>query len=217
MKNRFLGFVYVILYLLLVISAVTRFGEKGWSVVWMSFALGVLYLLPAILERLLGIIIPPLLKYMILAFMFLCLQMGAIMSFYERFEGWDSFIHLVSGFITPALALSVINILNRDPMPLSTLAPGFIFVFMILFAAGISLLWEYIELISDTILGTNHLNDTPLGNGQVDIGLIDTMTDPLFSQLSSLLASFFLYRAIKRDRWLSISRILITRENHQAN
>ena len=34
------------------------------------------------------------------------------MSFYERFNGWDSFIHLISGCLTPALALSMINILT---------------------------------------------------------------------------------------------------------
>ncbi len=212
MKNRFLGLVYVILFSLLVITSITQYAEKGTLVIWMSLALGALYLLPAMLERLLGIIIPPLLKYMILAFLFLCLHVGGILSFYERFNGWDSFIHLISGCLTPALALSMINILNRNPMFLKNLSPGFIFVFMFLFAAGASLIWEYLELFSDSLFGTNHLNDTILDNGQVDIGLIDTMTDLLLSQSASLLTSFCLYRAIKKDRWLSISRILITRE-----
>ncbi|HOQ76243.1 MAG TPA: hypothetical protein PK369_06715 [Thermoclostridium sp.] len=74
-----------------------------------------------------------------------------------------------------------------------------------------------VKILSDTLLGTNHLNDTLLDNGQVDIGLIDTMTDLLLSQSASFISAFCLYRAIKKDRWLSISRILITRENHQAN
>ena len=56
---------------------------------------------------------------------------------------------------------------------------------MFLFAAGASLIWEYLELFSDSLFGTNHLNDTILDNGQVDIGLIDTMTDLLFSQSAS--------------------------------
>jgi len=216
MKNRFLCFVYVILYLLLVISAINRYDEEGPSVIWMSLALGALYILPAALERLNGIIIPPLLKYMILAFLFLGLHMGAILSFYNRFDGWDSFIHLVSGLITPALAVSLINILNRNPLSLKTLSPGLIFVFMVLFASGVGLLWEYIEFFSDSLFGTNHLNDILLDNGEIDIGLIDTMTDLLLSQATSLLSAFCLYRAVKKERWPSISRILITRRDHRA-
>ncbi|NLU32572.1 MAG: hypothetical protein GXX04_08135 [Clostridiaceae bacterium] len=217
MKNRFLVIVYIFLFFFLAVSAITRYAEKGLPVILMSLAMGALYLLPAILERLLHIIIPPLLKYMILTFLFLCLQIGGILSFYDRFDGWDSFIHLVSGFLTPALALSVISIFNRNSLFLKTLSPGFILVFMVFFASGVSLLWEYIEFFTDTLLGTNHLNDTLLDNGQVDIGLIDTMTDLLLSQSASFISAFCLYRAIKKDRWLSISRILITRENHQAN
>ena len=71
MKNRFLGLVYVILFSLLVITSITQYAEKGTLVIWMSLALGALYLLPAMLERLLGIIIPPLLKYMIRLFVFM--------------------------------------------------------------------------------------------------------------------------------------------------
>lgn len=211
MKNRFLLLNYIILFALLVVSAITRYAESGFSVIWISLALGVLYLLPAILERLFDIIIPPLLKYVILAFLFLCLYMGGLLSFYVRFNGWDSFIHLASGCLLPVLALSLINILNRDPLSVKTLKPGFIFAFMILFAAGASLLWEYIEFFSDSLMGTNHMNDTLLDNGQVDIGLLDTMADLLWSQLASLVTAFFFYRAIKRDKWLSISRILITK------
>lgn len=214
MKNRFLMFIYVVLFSLLVISAISRYAEMGLSVLWMSLAIGALYLLPAMLERLLDIIIPPLLKYMILAFLFLCLYMGGLLSFYDRYDGWDSFIHLISGFLTPALAMSFINILNRSPRTIQTLKPGFAFVFMLLFAAGAGLLWEYAEFLSDSLLGTNHLNDTLLNNGQVDIGLIDTMKDLLLSQLASLLASFCYYRAIKKEKWMSISKILIISDKY---
>lgn len=205
MKNRFLILLYAILFFLLVFTAITQYTERGFSVIWMSLVIGVFYLLPAILERILGICIPPLLKYIILAFLFLGLYAGGILSFYDRYNGWDGFIHLLSGFITPVLALSLINLLNGNPISIRMLKPGFIFVFMVLFAAGISLLWEYVEFLSDSLLGTNHLNDTLLNNGQVDIGLIDTMEDLLCSQLTSLVTSFWFYRAIRKGRWLGLS------------
>lgn len=214
MKNRFIAVVYTILFLLLAVSAITQYEEKGLSAIWMSLAVAVLYILPIAFERLFSLYIPPLLKYMILAFIFLCLHLGGILSFYERFHGWDSFIHLASGFVIPVIALSVINFLNRDHTSLTNLTPGFIFVFMILFAAGISLLWEYAEFLSDSVFGTNHLNDTVLNNGLIDIGLIDTMKDLLFSQSSSLLTSFCLYRAVKKQNHTVISRILITYRKH---
>lgn len=214
MKNRFLMLVYAILFSLLAFTAITQYTEKGFSVIWMSLALGAFYLLPAVLERIFGISIPTLLKYAVLAFLFLCLYVGGILSFYNRYNGWDSFIHLISGFIMPALALSLINLINGDPNTLKMLKPGFIFVFMVLFAAGISLLWEYVEFLSDSLLGTNHLNDTLLNNGQVDIGLIDTMKDLLCSQLTSLVTSFWFYRAIRKGRWLGLSRILIAKNRH---
>lgn len=214
MKNRFLGSVYTIFFLLLVIGIVTQYAEKGFWVIWTSLVLGAFYLLPAILERILHIIIPPLIKYAILAFLFLSLYMGGILSFYDRYDGWDTFIHLLSGFITPALALSLINLLNGDPCTIRTLKPGFSFLFMALFAAGVSLLWEYTEFLSDSLLGTNHLNDTRLDNGLVDIGLMDTLKDLICSQLASLLTSFWLYRTIRKEQWLCLSRILITKGRH---
>ncbi|HOK43127.1 MAG TPA: hypothetical protein PLD49_05635, partial [Thermoclostridium caenicola] len=90
MKNRFLGSVYTIFFLLLVIGIVTQYAEKGFWVIWTSLVLGAFYLLPAILERILHIIIPPLIKYAILAFLFLSLYMGGILSFYDRYDGWDT-------------------------------------------------------------------------------------------------------------------------------
>ena len=210
MKNRFLGLVYVILFSLLVITAITQYAEKGTLVIWMSLALGALYLLPAMLERLLDIIIPPLLKYVILAFLFLCLHVGGIMSFYERFNGWDSFIHLISGCLTPALALSMINIQQESYVPQKPVTRIYLcFMFLL---QQVQALYGSISNFSATPFRNQPSERHNFDNGQVDIGLIDTMTDLLFSQSASLLTSFCLYRAIKKDRWLSISRILITRE-----
>lgn len=211
MRNGFMHFVYIFLFSLLVATAIFQYEAKGSSVIWLSLALAVLYLVPEFTERIFGIVIPPLLKFMIIAFLFLCLQVGGMLSFFTRFDGWDSFVHLVSGFLTPVIGLSAINFLNRDPISIKKLSPVFIFVFLVLFACGISLLWEYAELLSDTVFGTNHINDTVLNDGTTDIGLIDTMTDLLFSQASSLLTSFLLYRAVKSKNWTAISKFLVSR------
>ena len=212
MKNRALGFSYILIFVLLIASCLIAWPDKGIKVLWGALALAFLYLLPAILERWLKITIPPLLKYLIFLFLFMCLDVGGILSVFKRYDMWDNFVHFTSGFLTCTVGLSMINILNRDPLSLKKLRPCFIFVFILIFAMAVGLLWEYCEFTADSLFGTNQMTDTLLNNGQIDIGLLDTMSDLLTSQAAALLMSIYYYHAVRKERWLKLDRIIIRLE-----
>ena len=209
MRSRLLGFIYILIFVLLIASCLIAWQDKGIKALWGALVLAFLYLLPALLERWLKITIPPLLKYLTFLFLFLSLDIGGILSVYKRYDMWDNFVYFTSGFLTCTLGLSMINILNRDPLTLKKLRPCFIFVFILIFAMAAGLLWEYCEFTADSLFGTNQMTDTLLNNGQIDIGLLDTMSDLLDSQAAALIMAIFYYCALRKDQWLKLSSVII--------
>jgi uncharacterized membrane protein YjdF len=209
-KNRLFGIIYIIMFVFLVISHAAGLRDKGASLYPLTLLTALAYLLPAILEKTLRIVFPPLLKLASIMFVFLCLDLGAVLSLYTAFPWWDSLIHFASGFLVCTFGLSLISILNGNrPLILKLMKPRFIATFIFVFSMAVGVLWEYIEFSSDSLFGTDLMHGAALNGGQTDGGLLDTISDLFFSQASAFMMSMYYYHAIKSDKWLKLSKVMI--------
>ena len=109
----------------------------------------VLFMMPAFIERKLGIDIPPLLEASVYLFIFAAEILGEISSFYIKFPHWDDMLHTANGFLCAALGFSLVEIFNRSNKVKFNLSPFFLAVVAFCFSMTIGVLWEFFECVMD--------------------------------------------------------------------
>jgi len=174
-----------------------------------------LFALPAILERRLSVQLPDTLEVLVILFLFASTFLGEVRGCYGQFPLWDTALHTVSGFLTTAIGISMIDLLNRSERVKFSLTPGFVVLFSVCFSMTSGVVWEFWEFAADMLLHMDMQKDTfvhsfssaLLGGGHItvesaslngeplvgwlDIGLIDTMKDLLANAAGALSFALF--------------------------
>ena len=120
----------------------------------------VLFMMPAFIERKLGIDIPPLLEASVYLFIFAAEILGEISSFYIKFPHWDDMLHTANGFLCAALGFSLVEIFNRSNKVKFNLSPFFLAVVAFCFSMTIGVLWEFFEWAGDALVHTDMQKDS---------------------------------------------------------
>lgn len=125
-------------------------------------------------------------------YMFLAAFLGNVLRLYDTTTSWDMVIHFLMGFVLAVFSLYILNytIYKKDK---SRHNMFFTCLFMILFAMGISALWEIWEFMGDLLFGLNSQrfldqNMVPLVGQQA---VMDTMMDLCMDFLGAILAVIF--------------------------
>lgn len=188
-----------------------------------------LFALPSILEHRLSVQLPDTLEILVILFLFASTFLGEVRNCYEHFPLWDTVLHTVSGFLTTAIGISMIDLLNQSERVKFTLLPGFVVLFAVCFSMTAGVLWEFWEFGADTLLhmdmqkdtfihgfassqlgggyitvDTASLNGEPLA-GWLDIGLYDTMKDLIANASGALSFALFgwLYLKYRTAGWVT--------------
>lgn len=181
----------------------------------------VLFLLPSILNRRFSIELPNTLEVLVILFIFASAFLGEVHGWYLQYPIWDSMLHTVSGFLTTAIGMSMIDLLNRSEHVKFRLSAGFVVLFSFCFSITVGVLWEFFEFAADMLfhmdmqkdayvqsftsallgggrisVNTAALNGSPLP-GWLDIGLIDTMKDLLVCAAGAVIFCVFGYFYLK--------------------
>ena len=188
-----------------------------------------LFALPAILERRFAVQLPDTLEMLVILFLFASNFLGEVRDCYGQFPLWDTILHTVSGFLTTAIGMSMIDILNRSERVKFTLAPGFVVLSAFCFSMTSGVVWEFFEFAADTLFHTDMQKDTfvhgitsvTLGGeyipvesavlngealpGWLDIGLFDTMKDLIANAAGALFFCLFgiLYLKSRGSVWIT--------------
>jgi hypothetical protein len=175
--------ILIIFWFLLLVAAILAIYEQNWFNLALSILTLALTFLPSYLEKRFRVDYPEEFEIIILIFIFACLFLGEIGSFYFVFWWWDLFLHGLSAIILGIIAFSLIYILNKEGR--IKLKPSFIALFAFCFALSFGVIWEIFEFFVDQILGTNMQRAS----------LFDTMSDLIIDALGALFISFigFLY------------------------
>jgi len=215
-KNKLVLSVYLLVRIIMLFTAV-YFAIIGRYFNAMQGGLAlVLFFLPAILDKKLNIGLPGLLEISIILFIFCSIFLGEINNYYKTVPLWDKILHTLSGFLSAAIGLSLVDILNRRSRIKFMLSPVFAGVFAFCFSVTIGVLWEFFEYGSDLLFHTDMQKDSfvthfysasfpSLGiiridevmiNGiefpaYLDIGLTDTMNDLIVSSAGAFVFTVF--------------------------
>ncbi|GHA92648.1 hypothetical protein GCM10007159_12790 [Modicisalibacter luteus] len=180
--------------LCLVAEALFALFHQHWYLAVLSLLVVLITFFPVLFERQFHIRTPPPLQLLILGFVIASLFLGEGRGFYSRFWWWDIVLHTIAGGLFSAvgflLAYGTNGIVRIRE---STMVPGFVALFAIMFSLGMSVIWEIFEFGMDRLFDTNMqramLNDPS--------GLTDTMWDLIMNALGALMVSVLGWRCVK--------------------
>lgn len=220
-NNNLKTIVYFILQFLVIACMINQFLKGNYENTITFILTLILFMIPAFISNIFNIKLPNTLEIVILLFIFAAEILGEINGYYTKFEAWDTMLHTINGFLTGAIGVGIINILNNNKSRflLSTLI-----LVSFCFSMTIGIIWEFFEFGMDYIFSTDAQKDTfissitsdllsPNGHkpltvqfesvvingglwlGYIDIGLYDTMKDLFANFLGAIIFSiiYFLY------------------------
>ena len=108
-------------------------------------------MLPTMIERSLMIDLPNTLEIIIMLFIFAAEMLGEIQAFYTTYQGWDTMLHTLNGFLCAAIGFSLVDMLNRHERFSLSLSPVFMAIVAFCFSMTIGVLWEFFECAMDQL------------------------------------------------------------------
>ena len=84
-------------------------------------------------------------------FIFAAELLGEIQAFYTTYQGWDTMLHTLNGFLCAAIGFSLVDMLNRHERFSLSLSPVFMAIVAFCFSMTIGVLWEFFECAMDQL------------------------------------------------------------------
>ena len=150
-RKRSVTVVYLVLRLMVILIMVAQFFNKNFENVFLCLLTLVLFLLPTIFERRLQIDLPDTLEIIIMLFIFAAEILGEISAFYTTFQGWDTMLHTLNGFLCAAIGFSLVDMFDRNERFSLSLSPVFMAIVAFCFSMTIGVLWEFFECAMDQL------------------------------------------------------------------
>ncbi len=148
-----------ILFILVAISVVRQFFLGSYQNMFLGIVTLLLFMVPAIIEKKLKVIIPAGLETIILLFIFCAEILGEINAFYTKIPVWDTILHTTNGFLMAAIGFALIDIFNRSERFSLKMSPYFVAFTAFCFSMTIGVLWEFFEFGADMLFNTDMQKD----------------------------------------------------------
>ncbi len=152
--------VYLALRLMVILIMVAQFFNGNFENVFLCLLTLLLFLLPTIFERRLMIDLPDTLEIIIMLFIFSAEILGEISAYYTTYQGWDTMLHTLNGFLCAAIGFSLVDMLNREERFSLELSPAFMAIVAFCFSMTIGVLWEFFECAMDQFFLLDMQKDT---------------------------------------------------------
>ena len=163
-RKRAVAAVYVLLRFLVILTMVAQFFNGNYESVFLCLLTLVLFLLPTILERALMVDLPNTLEVIILLFIFSAEILGEISAFYTTFQGWDTILHTLNGFLCAAIGFALVDLCNRHERVSLSLSPVYMAIVAFCFSMTIGVLWEFFECAMDQLFLLDMQKDAVVQN-----------------------------------------------------
>jgi hypothetical protein len=143
---------------------------------WVPAAVVALFvtLIPALVRRDLGILLPIELNFLIVLALFFHV-VGGFSGFYDSVPGWDHITHVMSASLVAALSFSAVVTIDKYVDTIFLPRP-FLAFFIVMFTMAFGVLWEIMEFANDQLAGT-----------MLQYNLEDTMVDLIFDGFGGFL------------------------------
>ena len=159
-QKKAVATVYLLLRVSVIAVMIAQFFNKNFENMFLCGLTLILLLLPTVLERELHIELPNTLEVIIMLFIYAAEILGEIQSFYTTFQGWDTMLHTLNGFLCAAIGFSLVDLFNRNERFSLSLSPAFMAVVAFCFSMTIGVLWEFFECTMDQLFLLDMQKDT---------------------------------------------------------
>lgn len=171
-KKRTVATVYILLRLSVIAVMVAQIFNRNFENVFLCLLTLVLFLLPTMFEHSLRVELPNTLEIIILLFIYAAEILGEIRSFYTAYQGWDTMLHTLNGFLCAAIGFSLVDLCNRNERFSLSLSPIFMAIVAFCFSMTIGVLWEFVEF------GVDHFLYLDMQKDAVVNAISSVMLDP---------------------------------------
>ena len=154
---------YIILRVMVVLTLIRSLVTHNYENAATCILVLLLFLLPALLEDLLNVEIPPVFEGIIFGFIFAAEILGEINAYYVRIPGWDTILHTINGFLFAAVGFSLVYLLNRGSKHFN-LSPFYLTLVAFCFSMTIGVIWEFFECGMDLFLDMDMQKDFIIHN-----------------------------------------------------
>lgn len=151
--------VELVLTILVVISIVRQFFLGSYQNMFLGILTLLLFSVPKIIDKRLGVSIPVGLESVILIFIFSAEILGEINAFYVKIPIWDTILHTTNGFLMAAIGFALIDIFNRSEKFSVKMSPFFVAFVAFCFSMTIGVVWEFFEFSMDWFWGLDMQKD----------------------------------------------------------
>ena len=159
-RKRNVTAVYLLLRFAVILIMIAQFFNGNFENVFLCLLTLVLLMLPTMIERSLMIDLPNTLEIIIMLFIFAAEILGEIQAFYTTYQGWDTMLHTLNGFLCAAIGFSLVDMLNRNKHFSLSLSPVFMAIVAFCFSMTIGVLWEFFECLMDQLFLLDMQKDT---------------------------------------------------------
>lgn len=175
---------------------VTSFTADRYDHMAIAIFLVISSALPLVIERLWRVRLPTFIQVSYVAFLFLSMYSGEVLSVYSRFYPWDDIMHFISGlFVGMGAVLWLTSVVDRTKLAVSS---WLIALCVFCLGATMAVVWEVVEFSSDRLFGTfTQRND-----------LFDTMTDLMLGTVSALFIAILLDRALQQKFSFGMNKVI---------
>ncbi len=182
--------------------------DAGISNIFLSLLAIVLFSVPWMIESRFKVDIPNLLEILVLSFVFASIVLGNIHKFLVNVNGYDKFLHTVSGITISIIAFEIIHLYNISKELTTRMNPKLVGLFAFTFSVSLLVLWEFYEFSIDTI--AFQFNSETTRNMQryqwlnlgtffpQGYGLVDTMLDLIVGSIGAAIVSIIGWKILAR-------------------
>src|SRR4051812_2076212 len=184
----------LLIQLLLAAGLVLFLFWGTWENVFLTAAVILLTLVPALLSRRYRVVLPPEFQLVAAAFIFLSLFLGSALDFYYRFWWWDLILHAASGFLLGIIGFLALYVLNQTDRLPAGMTPAFRCFFGVTFAVTLGVLWEIFEFVMDSAWPGLNMQSN-------ETGVRDTMVDLIVDTAGAVVIGVMGYAYLKTGRY----------------
>lgn len=193
-RNKIYLTITLVIQCLLTAAIVWYVIREDWQNVFLTVAVMLLTLLPAILHRRYNVLIPAEFQLVSAAFVFLSLFLGSAADFYYRYWWWDLILHSGSGFLLGIVGFLAVFLLNQtDRIPVG-MKPMFTCFFAVTCAVFLGVVWEIFEFTVDQIWPSINMQSN-------ETGVVDTMQDLIVDTIGASVVAFMGGAYLKSGRY----------------
>ena len=151
--------VELVLITLVVLSVVRQFFLGSYHNMFLGILTLILFMVPQMIEKMVGVTIPAGLKGVILIFIFSAEILGEINAFYIKIPIWDTILHTTNGFLMAAIGFALIDLFNRSEKFSIKMSPYFVAFVAFCFSMTVGVVWEFFEFSMDWFFHTDMQKD----------------------------------------------------------